>query len=150
MAQTTNQLSFAAAKVEFSTNGSSWTDVSGVANKIEVGGGDREIGQAFTGSADIAILATGKRAPLELKATIVYTENGGEAWESLVRPAYENGTALYFRWSPKGGSSTNFQFASAAGYVKSPIYPAGEYGPGDPIMAEVTLVTPSVTKSAVP
>lgn len=148
MAQTTSAISFKNCKVEISTNGTSWTDISGVATGVEVGGGDRQTGEAYTYDGDTAIITTGKREPLEITVKTVYTEGTSEAYET-VRAAYEAGTSLYIRWSPRGGSAGNFQFATDAGVVTGAVYPVGEAGSGDPVVVGFTVKTPKVTKSVV-
>ncbi len=133
--------------MEVSTNGTTWTDISGFANSIEVSGGERQIGEAYTFDGDTALLTSGKREPVEVTVRVVYTEGTSEPFE-VVRAAYEDGSSVYVRWSPKGGSAGNFQFTTAAGLVSSLTYPAGEVG-GDPVMVEFTVKTPGISKSVV-
>lgn len=148
MAQTQNAITFANCKVEISTDGSTWTDISGFATSVSLSGGDRQTGTAFTFDGDTAIVKGGKREPLEVEVNIVYTEGVSDPFET-VRAAYEAGSALYVRWSPKGGASGDFLFTSDAGIVTNPIYPTGEAGSGDPAAVSFTLLTPKVTKSTV-
>ena len=148
MAQATNQITLRDLEISLSTNGSSWTDISGFANSIGIGGGDREIGEFFTADGDIPVLGAGKRAALELTVKILYTEGGSDPY-TTVRSAYENATALYVRFSPKGGDSGEFMFTSAAGYVMNAVYPQGEVQSGEPTPVEFILKTPSLTKSDV-
>ena len=148
MAQTTDAISFKNVKVEVSTDGTTWTDISGFANSVEIGGGDRQTGEVYTFDGDTAIITTGKREPLEITVKAVYTEGANDPFE-VVRAAYEGGTSLYVRWSPKGGTTGDFQFESDAGYVTNAIYPQGEAGSGDPVVVEFTVKTPKVTKGVV-
>ena len=148
MAQTTNAMSFKSNKIEISTNGTAYTDISGFANSVDVGGGDRQAGEAYTYDGDTAIIAIGKREPVEVTVKVVYTEGTGDPFET-VRAAYEDGSALYLRWSPKGGSTGAFQFTTSAGYVTTLGYPVGEAGSGDPVLIEFTLKCASITKSVV-
>jgi len=147
MAQTANAISLKDCKVEVSTNGSTWTDISGFATSVEVGGGDRQTAEAYTFDGDTAIVASGKREPVEVTVKVVYTEGTSEPFETVCA-AYEAGSDFYVRWSPKGGQAGEFLFTSGKGIIKSLTYPQGEAGSGDPVLVEFTLVTPSITKSA--
>lgn len=148
MPQVTNAISFKNCKVEISTNGTTWTDISGFANSIEVSGGDRQTGETYTFDGDTAIIAVGKREPWEITLKVVYTEGVNEPFE-VVRAAYESGTSLYVRWSPKGGASGSFQYTSAAGVVTAVTYPSGEAGSGDPLLVEFTVKVPGIVKGTV-
>lgn len=148
MAQTTGGLSFKEVEVGISTNGSSWTDTSGFAASVEIGGGDRQTGEVYTFDGDTAIITSGKREPLEVTIKVVYTEGGSDPFE-VVRAAYEAGSSLYVRWSPKGGETGEFMFTSSAGVVTNAPYPTGEAGSGDPTMIEFTVKVASITKSVV-
>ena len=148
MAQTTGGLSMAIAKLEFSSNNSDWTDISGTSGNVQGTDQSRQSGEGYTFDGDTAIVTAGKREPMELQFDVVYTEGTAEAWE-LIRPYFEAGSAVYFRWSPKGGDSTEFQYTGDAGYITSFPYPAGDAASGDPIMGTWTYKTPKVTKAAV-
>lgn len=148
MTQLSAAISLRDCKVEISTNGTTWTDISGAASSVEVGGGDRQTGEVYTFDGDTALITFGKREPLEITVKTVYTEGTSEAYET-VRAAYEAGTSLYIRWSPRGGSAGNFQFATDAGVVTGAVYPVGEAGSGDPVVVGFTVKTPKVTKSVV-
>lgn len=135
--------------VAVSTDGSSFTDISGNSSNVEPDGGDRKSGEFYTFDTDYAGLTRGKREPIDLKVSILYTEGGSDAW-TVVNTAYENNTALYLRWSPKGNTTGNLRFTTGAGIVTSMIYPQGEAESPDAIMAEFTLKVPFVTKATVP
>lgn len=147
MAQTTTALSWKDADLFYSTNGSSWTEFSGFASQVSIGGGDRQSGSKFTFDGDTAIITRGKREPIEVTVSVVYTEGASDIFE-IVRAAYENGTDLYVRWLPKGNTTGNFQFSTSAGIAKSVPYPVGEAGSGDPAGIEFTVMVASVTKAA--
>jgi len=142
------EMSFAKTKVEISTNGTTWTDISGAATAVSVSGGDRQTGEAYPLNADVAVITTGKRDPIEVTVKALYTEGTSDAYET-VRGAYEGGTSLYVRWSPAGGGTGKFQYATDAGIVTNAVYPTGESSGGDPVMFEFTVKTPKVTKSVV-
>jgi hypothetical protein len=148
MAQTTGGITFRGCKIEISTNGTNWTDISGWFNKIEVGGGERNIGEFFTADGDTPILGAGKRAALELTVAVVYTEGGGDPF-SVLLTAFESAGPLYVRWSPKGGAAGQNMYTTSAGYVTTPVYPGGEVEPGDVIPVEFTHKVATITKSVV-
>jgi hypothetical protein len=135
--------------VELSINGSSWTDVSGLANSVKVDGGERAVSEFFTLNGDTPVLTKGKRSSLEVTLMGLYTEVASELYD-LATAAYEAGSALYIRWSPKGGASTNFRYTSSVGIVTKPVYPAGAADSADAVATEITLKVASITKSAVP
>jgi len=146
--QTTGGFSFKEVEVGISTNGSSWTDISGFAAGVSAGGGDRQTGEVYTFDGDTAIITSGKREPLEVTVKAVYTEGGSDPFE-VIRAAYEAGSSLYVRWSPKGGDASEFMFTSAVGVVTNAPYPVGESGSGDPTMFEFTVKVASITKSVI-
>jgi len=148
MAQTTGGISFVNCKVEFSVNGSSWTDVSGFASTVDVAGGVRATGEAYTFDGLNAIVRRGKAESYEITIESIYTEGAGEAY-ALTKAAYENGSDLYVRWSPKGGTSGNKMFTSSVGIVTDPPYPKGEAGSGDPVLIVTKIKCTTITESTV-
>lgn len=147
MAQTTGAITFEDCKVEISANGSTWTDISGMSNSIGVSGGDRQTGETYTFDGEFAIVRRGKAEPLDIECRCVYTETANEAY-AIIETAYEGGSDLYLRWSPKGGLSTNYQFA-AQGVVVSPPYPTGEAGNGEPVLFTLNMKVGRVTRSVI-
>lgn len=149
MAQTTGATSARSAVVEFSTNGSSWTDCSGFANKVEIDGGERETGTAPTFDGDTMVLTAGKRGTLTIKMTALYTEGASEIFEAA-RTAWQAGTAFYFRWTVKAASTGNFRYTTSSGFIVNAILPGPDTTNGDPVAIEIELETPEVTKAAIP
>lgn len=148
MTQTTDGLSMVDCSVEYSLNGSDWTDISGFAASAEPDGGERQTAEAYTFDGDVAVVRAGKRDPLELTYKIVYTEGTADPYAALL-PYYEAGSQVYFRHSPKGGDSTEFMFTSDAGYITKMLPPGGEAEGGDVIMTEIAFKTPKYIKSTV-
>lgn len=147
MAQTTDAISFANVQLEISDDdfSSNIWDASGFIAAVTISAGGRQIGEEYTADGDVAILTAGKREPLDVTARIVYTEGATDPVERL-RAAFEAGSAFYFRWSPKGGGTGDFEY-TCQGILSTPVYPQGEVGPGDPVVVESTLRTPKVTKA---
>lgn len=145
MAQTTLATSFKDCKIETSTNGTTWTDISGFASTVDLDGGDRQTSEAYTFDGDTAIITKGKREPIEVTAAIVYSEGVSDP-QATVQSAYETGSDLWLRWSPLGGTTGKKQY-TAKGTVTTQIYPKGEADGGDPLMTEFTLITPQISTS---
>jgi hypothetical protein len=150
MAQTTGALAAVDCKLEISTNGSDWTDISGFSNKISPGGQNRMSGEAYTFDGDTAIVGAGKREPVEITVSIVYTEGAAEAFE-VVRGQFETagGGALYVRFSPDGGDVDDFLYTSDAGEITNFNWPEPDAGNADPKLVEFSLKTPKFTKSVI-
>lgn len=143
-------LSMVANKIEISTNGSSWTDASGYSGLIEPGEMTRNSGVAFTYSGDKAIIKGGKLQPLTLDVTLLYTEDASAIYTTLLTQFQTaGGGALYLRWSPKGGASTQKQYTSDAGIITKLQLPGGDPEKGEPVKAKFTLQTPYVTQSTI-
>ena len=135
--------------VGVSTDGTTFTDVSGWANAVEVSDGERKTGGYFTFDGDTEGLTRGKRSKLKIKVNIIYTEGGADPY-ATAKAAYENNTPLYVRWSPKGNTTGNKRYTTSAGAVTDPPYGGGEAEEADPIMLEVNVEASSLTESAVP
>jgi hypothetical protein len=133
--------------VGVSANGSSWTDVSGSSNTVEVAGGERATGAAYTLSGDVPIIKAGKRGPITVTVRGVYSETATELFASALA-AYEATALYYVRWSPGGGDAGDFGY-TCNGYVKSPPYPGGDGASGDPVLCELVIETAQVTKSTI-
>jgi hypothetical protein len=146
MAQTTDGMSAAAQKVETSTNGTTFTDISGFAASVEVDGGERKVGKGFTFDGDTPLLVKGKRESIAVKVKAVYTEGASDPFE-VVRPIYEAGSDFWVRWSPAGGATGDFTY-TAKGIVTSAPYPMGEAESEDPIFFEFEMECSSITKAA--
>ena len=148
MTQSTGALSGVNAQIETSTDGAAWTDISGSSNKVEPGGGDRQSGESYTFDGDTALITAGKREPIEITLSFVYTEIALEAWLKA-EAAYLAGTAYYVRYSPGGGDSGDFLYTSTPGIITSFAYPEVDTEEAAPIMAEMTVKVPSLTRSTI-
>jgi hypothetical protein len=149
MAQTTTAQSGAAGLVEFSTNGSSWTDISGSIKMVDPGEGTRQSGEDFTLSGDYAIITGGKFSPLEISATGLWTPTSGEAF-AVVEAAYIAKSSGYIRWSPQGGSSGQKRYTSDAGVITGFLWPKVDASDAKPVPAGFKLKTPKITESTIP
>lgn len=147
MAQTTNALSWANAVIKLSTDGTTWTDVSGYANSVSVDGGERATSEFFTVDGDTPIVTAGKRGFLNITVKAVYTEEGSDAY-AMGMAAYENNTPLYLQWIPKGTGAGAFVFTTSVGRVTKPIYPQGAADSADAIQFELGISCGKITKSS--
>lgn len=147
MAQTTEYYSMKNARVEFSTNGSTWTNASGGSNLVEWDGFERENEFTPTFDGDTKILTTGKREGGTVRFRAIYTEGASDI-TAAAQSAYDNDTPFYLRWSPRGGTSGQKQYTTLAGRVAKPVYPAGESNAAS-ILVEVEVVTPGVSVATV-
>ena len=148
MTQTTGAMSPQNMYVGFSTNGSSWTEASGYANAVAVGGGERQTGEAYTFDGNTPIVKYGKLGYLTVTVTGIYTEAAAELYNTA-QTAYEAGSAFYVRWSPGGGDAGDLGYTTSEGTVINPPYPAGAADTPDPIMIEIVVNVGSVTESTI-
>jgi hypothetical protein len=145
MTQTTGGYAATDAKVEISSNGSTWVDISGVTNSVKPGKGTRMRGTRWTHEGDTAILTSGKRNTIPIDVSVIASEGTADPFET-VRTAFEANTPLYLRWSPKGGTTGEFIFTTDPGYVDMD-YPPTDAEDAKPNVISFTLETPKITKS---
>lgn len=150
MTQDTGGISFVDAEIRISTDGNSYTDISGFANTLTVSGGERNFGEFFTADGDTPVLRAGKRASLNVAVVILYTEATTDPVEKL-RGYYEadGGTPVYVDWSPKGGDNTEFRYETAAGILITPLYPGGDPETGDLVQVEFSVQVATITKAVI-
>lgn len=148
MAQTTDHITLRNVKAEISTDGTTWTDISGTFNSLTNSGGEVITGEAYTADGELPLVGIGKKGLTETTLKVVYTETAGDAWRKFF-DAYKNGSDIYFRYSPKGGSTGDLRFTSGKGFVTTPAYPGGEVSEGTPQMVELKLKHPGFTDAAV-
>ncbi|HRF49104.1 MAG TPA: hypothetical protein PLC98_15840 [Anaerolineales bacterium] len=104
-------------KIEYSPNGTTgWLDWSGFVSKINFSGGDVQVGKFQPLDTNRPILYPGKSDSLKATMSVVYTEVVTESYEVL-RLAQRAGTGIFFRWSPRGGQTTELQYTSQVAYV---------------------------------
>jgi len=150
MAQTTNSEWGGAAKVEISTNGSSWTDISGHANQVNPSPSERRQGEAYTFDGEYPIVKVGKQQSKSVDVKIIYTEETADAFE-VARAQHEaaGGGTMYVRWSPAGGQGGEFLFTTDAGFVKTFNYAPVDAEEDGPMQVTFTVQCAQITKSVV-
>ncbi|MFA6204341.1 MAG: hypothetical protein WC710_14280 [Gallionella sp.] len=150
MAQTTTQVSGVDVMIEYSSDGTTYIDISGTTNKVDVGPQDRAVGSAFTFDGDGALLTYGKRQPIDITFTIIYTETATtEAFEVLrARHETTDGAVVYLRWAPIGTGTGKNEYNTGAAKLKLFQYPPVDAGSGDPILTTFTVTASNLTMVA--
>lgn len=116
MPQTATAQNTVNAVVEVSTDGATWTNISGSTNKVDVTPQTVDSGMAATLEGDFKIVTSGKKNPVEATVTILYTETAGEAMAILEGQRSVAGNPLYFRYTPGGYNGTyRYKAASSTG-----------------------------------
>jgi hypothetical protein len=151
MAQTTNSIWGGAAKIEISTNGTDWTDISGHANKVTPSANQRRQGQAYTFSGEDPIVKVGKKHPQSTRVDIVYTEQAADAYK-VAQTAFQTtgGGTMYVRWAPGGGDSSEYRFSTGSGFVVEFQYPEVGAEIDGPVMAYFVVQSNAITQDTVP
>lgn len=150
MTQITDQISGAANYVAYSTDGNSWTDISGVANQVTPDPQTRMNGSTYTFEGDGALVTFGKKEPFSVRVRLVYSE-ANAAYDALA-DAHEatGGSTVYIRWAPKGNTGGNIQYTTPATKISEWNYPAPDGTSADPLMCEFVVgPVPSLTRAAI-
>jgi len=139
------------AKVEYSVNGTVWTNISGFANSVKPGAGTRQTGIRFTAEGDTAIITSGKRGSMDVDVSVIYTEAASPDPFEAMRAAYESvgGGPVYLRWAPKGDTPGNSLFTSDVGVLKKFDYPSTDSEDAKPLAISFTIETAKLTKSTI-
>jgi hypothetical protein len=149
MAQVTGALSGRASKIEYSTNYSTYTDLSGGANSIDISGGERMSGEAYTFDGDVAIITVGKLQPLEITMKQIYVASSTGHWATISALA-NAATPCNVRWNHTSTATTgDWRFTAATGYVITCNPPNAAADSGDPLTFEWMFKCPSVGAAVV-
>lgn len=140
--QTTDGVPMACGQVEISSDGASYTDISGETQSLTAGAQTMISGEAYTLAGGTAIIKGGKREPMESEVVIIYSETDAEAYEQA-RSIFENtancNNTAYLRYSPQGGDANEEQLTSGEGTIISFTYPNLDASAGGPIVAGFTI-----------
>lgn len=151
MAQTTTAYSARNARVAFSTDGSSWTDISGSSQSVSAGDGTRLTGTGFTFDGNGAMITAGKLDAQESTLEVFYTETSGEAYVLMLAAFNTANSTAYLRVDPLGSTTGNFRHTTAQGVMTQfPQFPDLDASSGDPMMLEATIQHGGWTKSVIP
>ena len=150
MAQTTNSIWGGAGNVGISTDGSTWTDISGHSQKVTPGGGNRRVGEKWTFDGEDPIVKVGKKNSRQTRVDIIYTEQSADAFEAA-RAQFEaaGGGTLYVRWSPGGGDVGDRGYTTDAGFVSELQFPEQDSEEDGPLATFFVLYHASITSSLI-
>ncbi len=150
MAQTTGAISQGIWTAEVSTNGSSWTNISGQSGSVTPSGGDQLTGSQHTAEGSAAVVVgSNKTEPVQAEVNILYTETNGEAFR-IVKAAFDSSNkVIYFRYAPRGTGSGNKRYLAAdnannafACPIVNCMPPELDASSGDPAMATFSIIFP--------
>lgn len=152
MAQTTSGIPMGNFKAEVSLDGSSWTDISGVAVSVQVSGGEQQTGTQFTADGSVPIVVnSNKTEALTVEVNQVYTETPGEGYLTVYNRYVGADKRIYFRYSPAGGAVGQKRYVAANNAnsaIPVPIIaclpPETDAGSGDPMMGGFSLLVPKL------
>lgn len=145
MAQTTDGMSFVAAYVFCSPDGSTWTDVSGHGASVAVSGGERATGEQNTMDGVTPIVKGGKKGSLDVTVAFVYTETASDPFD-IAQAAHESVSGA-FQVQYRALAGGNW-FSSGAGFITNLVYPQGDAADGTVIMSEFVVKCAGLTEAA--
>jgi len=149
MAQVTAQTAGATFYAAVSTDGSSFTDISGAATMVEPQTAERKHGEGWTGEGDIPVLTYGKREPQMWELMVIYTKTAGQAYK-LLHSAFYNNTRLDLRYCEEGNTTGNDRFTTSAGRVVELDFPKAEASEADPVVCKAVFKAADYTLDTVP
>ena len=145
MPQTTDQISFVDADIEYQIEGDPTpTPISGFSTALEVSGFESQIGEAYTGDADTAILAQGKTTPADVLVRCVYTDGATDPYTALWE-AKEAKEKVKFIWYPEGKVNGNKMLETDYGFLTKVTPPVGEFSSPDILLFEASIKTAKIT-----
>lgn len=150
MPQTTNSIWGGAGYVGISTDGSTWTDISGHAMKVTPDGGDRRVGEKWVFDDENPIVKVGKKNSRKTRIDIIYTEETADAFEKA-RAQFEaaGGGTMYVRWSPGGGGIGDAGYTTDAGFVNDFRFPTQDSEEDGPIATYFEVYHADITTSTI-
>jgi hypothetical protein len=132
--------------VQVSTDGTNWTDLSDTASvEIVTGTGSRKTTHLKPyGLVNLII-----PGPLTYMKIIVTYSYADATKDDTIRAAYEAGSAFYVRYAPRGNTTGNFLYTSAAGIITSLPIPEGQRHSGAIVLNRFAFETPRFTKTVI-
>jgi len=138
-------MSFVAAVVFCSPDGTTWTDVSGHGASVAQAGGERATGEQNTFDGVLPIVKGGDRASTDITVRFVYTETATEPFD-VAQTAHESVTGEF--WVQYRALAGGNWFKTGAGIIKNLVYPQGEAGSGEVVMSEFAVKCAGLTDAA--
>ena len=145
MPQTTTALNTVDGVAEVSTDGVTWSNISGTFNKLEVSPQTTDSGSIATLEGQYKIVRAGKYNPVDLTLTLVYTETSGEAYALLHAQKNIAGRGWYFRYTPAGSNGEWRYYTADSSGNKAPAritefpYPGLDAGDASPAVVVVKM-----------
>ena len=142
------------AVVELSTDGTTFTNISGTANKVEVSPQTADSGSVATHEGQYKAVRGGKYNPVDITVTIVYTEITGEAYAVVNGQKNVPGRPLWVRWTPFGSNGDHRYVtadglgAKAAGRIIEFPYPGTDAGDATPTMVVFKVQATQILREA--
>ena len=148
MAQIPSARSAKNYQVEWTTNATTYIDISGYSTTVADSGGDRKTGEAYTYGDDIAVIGEGKRSPRTVDVTVLYNEDS-TAYTSLYT-LQQSGATFGLRLTPRGletgaGTIGRYLTQTTYGLLQKLDLPTGNSDDGKPMVCKMTVMTPTVT-----
>lgn len=143
--------------IEYSANGTTWTDLCGVTTSINPGAPEHAVGETHVACSPYAILTpSNKIGPREIEINAVYTEAVTEAFEVLYAIFISSDRGAYLRWAPNGNTIGNMRFTTSAdgttagkGIITKCTIPEQDASSEDPALFSVTIKAAHVIKAAI-
>jgi hypothetical protein len=148
MAQTTTAISRVDGQVEFSTDNSTWTDISGSITSVDPGEQGRDIGEEYVLEGDLPVMGEGKSQTLEITCKGLWSPTAGEAF-AVVKAAWEARGRCYLRWSPQGGATGDKRYTTSYGYLTGFMWPKVDATDAKPMPCGFKLKTGKITESTI-
>lgn len=151
MAQVTGQTTGADFYAAVSTDGSSYTDISGAATMVEPKTRERKHGERFSGEGDYPVKAYGKQEAQEWELTVIYTKTAGQAY-ALLKTAYAAKTRLNLRYAPEGNTTANDRFTLSGSDVRvvELDFPTSDASEENPVVVKALFAGGTYTEDTVP
>ena len=99
MTQTTAYFGKSCGFVEYSLLGTTFTDIGGTIDKVEVSEQTIKSGEVYTQEGATAIITSGKQEPIEINFTGVYSDIATEGY-TVIKAAIACNGDVYLRWGP--------------------------------------------------
>ena len=157
MAQTTAAIPQSGFKLEVSLDNSTWTDISGSAATVEVGGGEAQIGEQMSADGEYPIVTAGQKiAPYDITCRCVYTETSLQPWKLVSANFYSGTETIYLRWSPAGGAIGTQRFTASKDGASAALVPITSCNPpaldassGDPALFEFSVRAAAILEAVI-
>jgi len=126
--------SMRAMDVRVSASSANWaamTSIDADVYGVETGGGERNVGEAFSADQDYPHICSGKRAMEEVTFNCLFDDGGSGAWHEVRGIHTTAGGAIYVRWAPEGSTSGAYGFYTGPAICTECAPPPGNVEDGE-------------------